>query len=74
MAHFYGTLNGSGKTAGTRCGTKNSGMETIAASWQGAVQTRLYVDDDGVDCALVSLVPWRGEGVKKVLYNGPVGG
>ena len=74
MSHFYGSLHGSRGKA-TRCGTKSSGYEAIAASWQGAVETRLWHDEDtGLDMARVSLIPWHGAGVSKVLYEGPVRG
>ena len=74
MAHFYGTLNGSRGEA-TRCGTKNSGMTTHAASWAGAVRTRLWHDSEtGQDMARVELVPWHGSGCYRTLYSGPVSG
>ena len=71
MSHFYGTLRGQAGEA-TRCGSKNSGLTAWAASWQGAVQISLY-EQDGVDMANVSLIPWQGAGVSKLLYSGPVG-
>lgn len=72
MAHFYGTLNGSrGPTS--RCGTKNSGMITQTASWEGAVKVYLW-ESEGVDMARVSLIPWHGAGVNRTLYDGPVSG
>lgn len=71
MSHFYGTLNGQAGEV-TRCGSKNSGLRTIAASWQGAVQVDLYAQD-GKDFARVSLTKWRGAGDDVVLYDGPVG-
>lgn len=70
MAHFYGTLQGS-RGESTRCGTKTSGMEAIAASWDGAVRTYLS-ERDGVTHAFVCLIPWHGHGVTRVLYSGPV--
>lgn len=72
MSHFYGSLHGSRGEA-TRCGTKNSGLTTTAASWSGAVQTRLYQNSDGEDCYVVELTPWRGAGVSQVLARGLVG-
>lgn len=74
MAHFYGELNGARGPA-SRLGTKGSGLKVVAASWQGAVKTTLYHNSrDGKDYALVMLVPWRGKGVSRVLYEGPVDG
>jgi hypothetical protein len=72
MSHFYGVLQGSRGEA-TRCGTKGSGMETIAASWNGAIRTTLYIKD-GEDYARVEKIRWHGNGVSQVLYDGPVGG
>lgn len=72
MAHFYGVLKGARREV-TRCGTKASGLETTAASWQGAVSVYLYAKD-GVDYARVSLRPWHGQGTDRLLYDGPVSG
>jgi hypothetical protein len=71
MAHFYGTLKGArGET--TRCGTRTSGMDAVAASWQGAVHVDLY-EKDGTDFARVSLRQWHGRGESHPLYHGEVG-
>lgn len=72
MAHFYGVLQGARGEA-SRLGHKSSGLRATAASWQGAVRTELY-EKDGEDYALVQLLPWRGQGTNKVLYDGPVSG
>ncbi len=72
MAHFYGSIQGARGEA-TRLGSKDSGLITVAASWQGAVQVTLY-HRDGVDHARVWLTPWYGEGVSQELYDGPVAG
>ena len=72
MAHFYGILQGSRGRA-TRCGTRTSGMETTAASWNGAVSVSLY-ERDGMDFARVELTPWHGRGTSRVLYDGLVNG
>ena len=60
MSHFYGTLEGSRGEA-TRCGTKDSGMQAIAAGWGGAIRVDVY-RQDGVDQYRVTLEPWRGSG------------
>lgn len=73
MAHFYGKVSGSAKTEATRLGRKDTGLVTVAASWSGAVQVRLY-HVDGEDRACVKLVPWHGKGVYHTLYDGPVNG
>lgn len=72
MAHFYGTLQGARGQA-TRCGTKPSGMEAIAASWQGAVRSTLF-EEDGRDWVEVNLIPWKGRGMSRLLYRGPIDG
>jgi len=62
MAHFYGIVRGQAKTEGTRRGSPNSGIGTVAASWNGAVSVELYVNENGEDCASVRLTPlaWQG--------------
>ena len=71
MSHFYGKLQG-GRGEATRCGHKSSGLQTVAASWDGAVKTDLH-HEDGVDMVHVYLTKWHGRGVHKTLYIGPVG-
>jgi len=72
MAHFYGQVRGQRGQA-SRLGTRNSGMETVAASWQGAVKVFLS-EVDGQDWATVALTPWHGRGTSRVIYSGPVSG
>ncbi len=69
MSHFYGILQGSRGEA-TRCGTKNSGMETYCASWSGAVRCFAYVNEKGENCVRVELTKWHGVGTYKPLYDG----
>lgn len=71
MAHFYGTLKG-GRGKSTRCGTKSSGMEAVAATWGGAVRVTIDHREDGKDIAIVELIKWKGAGVNAVLFRGPV--
>ena len=60
MSHFYGVLQGS-RDSVTRCGTKSSGMDTVAAGWRGAI--RVYVTEvDGADRYDIHLTPWQGSG------------
>ena len=74
MSHFYGTVKGTNGKA-TRCGDKGSGMESYAASWQGAVKASIHFKSQtGEDLAVVELVPWHGKGIRKILYEGPIGG
>jgi hypothetical protein len=72
MAHFYASIAGRRGPA-SRLGTRSSGIEATAASWQGAVSVRLY-ERDGVDMADVELMPWHGNGAHRTLYRGPVAG
>jgi hypothetical protein len=72
MSHFYGTLQGSRGEA-TRCGTKNSGMEAIAASWKGAIVTDLFIDSQGRDCYVVRQIPWHGVGINEEIARGVIG-
>jgi hypothetical protein len=74
MAHFYGTLQGCRGEA-TRCGSKDSGMSTYCASWEGAVHCEAFIDPDtGMDWVTVTLTPWQGRGTSKLLYSGPISG
>lgn len=70
MAEFYGTLQGARGEA-TRLGHKSSGITTTAASWKGAIRTRLY-DVEGVTNAVIELTPWHGTGEYRELYRGPL--
>lgn len=73
MSYFYGTLQGSRGQA-TRCGTKNSGVTTQAASWNGAVQVDLWYDKEkDVERYRVYQVSWHGKGVHQILAEGVVG-
>ena len=71
--HFYGTLNGQAGPPATRCGSKRSGLEAIAASWNGAVSAYVYQDDDsGQDMVQIQFRQWQGSGRSLVLYQGPI--
>lgn len=72
MSHFYGTLEGSRGPA-TRCGTKSSGLTVTAASWSGAIQVHLWVDEHGRDRFSVEQIPWHGAGCGNTLAEGHVG-
>lgn len=71
MARFLGRVQGSRGPA-QRLGDKGRGLTTTAASWSGAISTRLYVDGEDRDCAEVTVHQWRGAGPFKVLYDGPI--
>ena len=72
MSHFYGTVQGN-RGQGTRCGTKASGMDVTAASWNGAIETELYVDEKGRDCYVVREVFWCGRGQYRMIARGVIG-
>lgn len=72
MAHFIGTITGE-RGPVLRLGSASSGLVTNAASYGGAVETKLYVYE-GLDYARVALVPHHGVGTYRVLYDGPVSG
>ncbi len=75
MAHFRGTVSG-GRTQASRLGHKSTGLETTAASWQGAAHVRLWHDaSSDTDMVEVALTQHHGAGVSPdvVLYRGPVG-
>ena len=75
MAHFYGIVRGQARTETTRVGSKNSGIQTIAASWKGAITVDIYYDSEkNKDICEVRLTKWHGAGTDKLLYHGPVSG
>ena len=71
MSHFYGTLQGP-RGEVTRCGSRGSGVVTIAAGWHGAIHVAVY-EQDGVDRFIVSQVPWQGSGYLELLVKGKLG-
>jgi hypothetical protein len=74
MAEYYGTVEGAARTIVTRCGTKNSGIHTIAASWYGAIETSITWDVDlEVSRFWVYEIPWHGVGREQMLLKGVLG-
>lgn len=72
MSKFYGVLEGSrGKV--TRCGTRNSGLKTIAASFAGAIRVDIYEEDCGTEKFCVTMTPWLGRGDNASLITGILG-
>ena len=70
MTHFSATIKGY-KGEASRCGTKSSGMLLHVAGWQGAIQVKLSHDDKTrQDLYTVKLMPWRGNGVERILAEG----
>lgn len=74
MSHFYGYVQGNRGDA-SRGGSKRSGYQAVAASWQGCVKVRLWHDEaTGKDMVSVDKDQWtNGAGIRKNLYTGPVG-
>lgn len=73
MSQFYGVVTG-GKSSASRQGHKTTGLTVTAASWQGAVETRLWFDKTtGKDMYAVTLKPWHGAGIEFELARGIVG-
>jgi hypothetical protein len=72
VAHFRGIIRGQRGEA-SRLGSKASGLDVQAASWQGKVTVHLW-EKNGVDMALVELDQHHGKGTTRTLYNGPVSG
>lgn len=74
MAHFRAYVRGN-RSEASRLGSKNSGISSNTASWEGAVSVYLWHDETtGKDMARVSLSRHHGRGTEKELYHGPVGG
>lgn len=71
MAHFYGTVQGA-RSEASRLGGVRSGLTGYVASWKGGCRTTAYVRD-GIDHVRVELVPHRGRGVNRTIYDGPIG-
>lgn len=72
MAHFYGRIQGNRGEA-TRMGSRASGFQAYAASWEGRVSTRLWHNEErGEDWCEVSLERHHGAGSSHLLYRGPV--
>jgi len=74
MAQFWGTIKGARGEA-SRLGHKSSGLDTYAASWEGAVSVRLWHDPKtGRDMAQVELTTHHGAVVHRSLFRRPVSG
>lgn len=57
----------------TRCGDKDSGVTTYAASPRGSIKVLVFNNEDGDPEYIVDLVPSRGVGDCKVLAEGKFG-
>ena len=47
MSKFYGSITGSAKTAATRCGSKNSGIESHTRGWNQGIRVSGWDDSIG---------------------------
>jgi hypothetical protein len=73
MSHFYGTLQGMRGEA-TRCGSKDSGIDTVAASWKGAIRVSVYHDDEtGEDRYDIAQSTWQSSGINQSIATGVIG-
>ena len=75
MSHFYATIPTSArKTAPTARGHKSTGVETIGASWRGAILSSLWHDaETDEDMFAVRMVQHHGAGDSRLLARGTVG-
>lgn len=71
VAKFMGVLRGS-RGSVTRLGTGISGMNVVAASWEGAIEVRLSLAEDGSHHVTIVVVPWHGTGSYREIYDGPL--
>lgn len=71
---FWGSLQGNGSQQVTRGGSKDSGLQVEAASWNGRVQTqvfqRLMNDEEFQRFRVVMLPHWSKDGPATVLAEG----
>jgi len=73
MSHFYGSLQGCRGEA-TRCGSKQSGIETYAASWDGAIYVRVqHNEETKEDTFFVAQIKWQENGINQELASGVIG-
>lgn len=73
MSHFYGSLKG-GRGEVTRTGHKTSGIETYAATWNGAIRVVVYWSElDKCDKFRVERTTWQGKGDYTAIANGTFG-
>lgn len=70
MAHFFAQVLGARGRAVSRLGDKSSGVETVAASWNGAIKVTLF-QKDGRDWYRVEQTPWLGVGRSRAIAEAP---
>ena len=72
MSALYGTVQGERGQA-TKCGHRT--MTTHAASWDGCIVVDLSFDKaTGKTTYDISEQPWRGEGIRRQIESGVIGG
>ena len=72
MSKYYGIVTGSARSQVTRRGSASSGLSTIAASWSGAIRTRLFDDSEGIEWCEIDIIDWPGGALIKTLYRGRI--
>ena len=73
MSHFYGCVKGNRGWA-TRGGSKKSGYEAVAASWDGAIEVKLEYDAKlDTNFYVVYQSEWHGKGINKLIARGIIG-
>jgi hypothetical protein len=72
MTDFYGTLSGGRGNTVTKCATGDNPIKAVVASCQGAVETKLTMDSNSGVIATITLIPWHGSGITRLLYQGPI--
>ncbi len=73
MSHFYSSIQG-GRGRATRCGTKGSGLDAVAASYKGCINVTLSHDPTtGKDRYHISQERWGGAGISQGIASGFLG-
>lgn len=70
MARMYGSAQGPRGTA-HRLGHKR--MITHCATTSGAIRCEAFIGPNDEDYVLVTMEPWQGSGISRVIYRGPIG-
>ena len=73
MSHFYGWVQGNRGEA-SRGGSKKSGYDAVAASWDGAIRVRLdYDPKTDKNHYVIYQSKWHGKGVESEIAKGIIG-
>lgn len=75
LSHFYASIPASArKTVPTARGHKSTGVTTLACSWNGAIEVRVWYDAKTEnDVFEVSMVSHKGSGETRCIGSGIVG-